>query len=291
MTTIGDVCPLFFDPLKDPFRDADYCQKFHASDVIVVQAFSDETAQPPFQLRNLNKGTLSTVVPSSYDMGGGKTMYYCSLTGLDDGFYSLSVGGKESEPFCVSSSDILLSQTSLIRYSHKDNNSVFNNLFWIGDEQVRFSLRLEAGFLPRGYSSAVSNEQYRNQFQEITELYSVPYDKYTLAVGNAAGVPVCYEGLLNRILCLSEVEIGGRLYVRSESSVFEKEQPLEDTSLFRMTIQLEPRENPISGIGGKPEEAAPTGVAGFFIDNPKDGEMLQYDSSKGAFKNVTTVEV
>ena len=35
MVKVGDVCPLFFSPVKDKFGlDMDYIQKFHASDKI-----------------------------------------------------------------------------------------------------------------------------------------------------------------------------------------------------------------------------------------------------------------
>ncbi len=40
--------------------------------------------------------------------------------------------------------------------------------------------RVEAGFKPGGYSPRIDNEQYRNQMQEIEELYAVPYDVYNL---------------------------------------------------------------------------------------------------------------
>lgn len=37
MVKVGDVCPLFFSPVKDKFGlDMDYIQKFHASDKIHI---------------------------------------------------------------------------------------------------------------------------------------------------------------------------------------------------------------------------------------------------------------
>ena len=122
----------------------------------------------------------------------------------------------------------------LFKYSNRDNNS-FDDIFWIDGTQQFFYLRVEGGFKPEGYLPQVSNEQYRNQRQEIIELYSMPYDQWQLTIGDAEGVPVWVLRMINRILSLSHVEVNGRLYVRSEASVPEKTQTLEGRPLFQAT--------------------------------------------------------
>lgn len=294
MVKIGDVCPLFFDPPgKGAFGvEDDYIQKFHTDDIIRLQVLADGGESVAANLNDKVRGLSSPISFSTYIQTENVTLYYTSISLLADSVYTVSVDGVgESEPFCVSSSDSLLEDTTLIRYSHKDNNSAFDNLFWIEDAQQFFEFRVEAGIKPEGYMPQVSNEQYRNQFQEIVELYAVPYDQWQLTVGNASGVPVWFIRLINRILCLSHVEIGGNLYVRSEQSVPEKTQTLEDRPLFQATVLIEPLENEVSGIGGMPEPGSAQSVVGFAIENPKDGQMLQYQEDKDAFVNVTTVEV
>lgn len=293
MIKIGDVCPLFFNTLKYPFGvEGNYMQRFHSGDHILLQVLSDGGESVSGILTNKVTGLSSPISFSSYTHNENIRLYYATLSSLADSVYTVTVNGiGESNPFCVSSSDSLLEETSLIRYSHKDNNSAFDNIFWIGNTQQFFELRLEAGFKPGGFSPQVDNEQYRNQRQEIVELYAMPYDQWTLTCGNAEGVPYYVIGLVNRILCLSSVDIGGKKYVRSESSVFEITQVLEDGSMVQGTILLEPQKNEVSGMGGVPEEASSSSVVSFNINDAKDGQMLQYKDEKSAFVNVTTVEV
>lgn len=283
---------MFFNTIKNKFAlDIDYTQKFHSSDKIHIQIFSSNSESISATLHNLSKNTSSEIVLSEYKHNDSVTVHYNAITGLEDSVYTVTVNGLTSEPFMVCSSDSLLEETILIRYSHKDNNSAFDNIFWIDDQQQVFEFRVEAGFKPNGYNAHVENEQYRNQMQEIEDLYSIPYDSFILTVGNSSGVPYWFAKHLNRILCLSMVEIDGTKYVRSETSVPELSQVIEDSQLFHISVVLEPQYNDIAGIGGTPESASSSSVVGFTIDNPKDGEMLQYDESKSSFVNVTTVGV
>lgn len=290
MAKIGDLCPLFFNPLKDKFGvESDYLQTFYTKDNILLQFFGESA--PTVTLISLSAGTETSVSMSEYVHNESVTMYYATITGLGDGVYEVSVDGVHSEPFCVTTDVSILDTTTLLKYSHKDNNSVFDNIFWIGNEQQIFEWRIEAGFKSQGYAPHVDNEQYRNQFQEITELYTIPYDSYTLTVGGAQGVPYWYVRHLNRILCVSGIEIDGKMWVRSESSVPEMTQVLEDVPMYNATVLLEPIENEVSGVGGVSEAGTSSSVVGFSIDNPTDGQMLQYSEEESAFVNVTTVGV
>ena len=193
MVKIGDVCPLFFNPIKDKFGiEVDYIQKFYTGDNIHLQIFANVGESVSATLIDLINDTSTSISLSTYNQNSEVVMHYAVLAGLPDSDYKVNVNGILSEPFCVSSSSELLERTTLIRYSHKDNNSVFNNIFWIGDTQVIFDWRVEAGFKPNGYTPKLENEQYRNQWQEIKNLYSVPYDSYVLTIGDACGVPYWY---------------------------------------------------------------------------------------------------
>jgi hypothetical protein len=168
---------------------------------------------------------------------------------LRDSVYSLSVREEtsgtfhESEPFTVCSDSLLLKETCLIQYSNEDNNSSFDNIFWIDGVQQVFEFRVEGGFKPEGVSPKVDNEQFRNQYQEIVELYSVPYNTYTLTCGNASGIPYWIVLFINDILSLSYFIVGKERYVRSGNSVPEKTQISEDGQMFNMTILLEKSTN------------------------------------------------
>lgn len=292
MVKVGDVCPLFFSPVKDKFGlDMDYIQKFHASDKIHIQVFTNVSEEVSASLNNLAAGNSTPISLSTYNHNDNVVMYYAILRDLEDAVYTVTINEDTSEPFIVCSSDDLLEETVLIRYSHKSNNSAFDNIFWVDDIQQVFNFRVEAGFKPGGYSPRIDNEQYRNQMQEIEELYAVPYDVYNLTIGNSNGVPYWFAKHINRILCLSMVEIDGTRYVRSESSVPEMTQVIEDSQLFHINMALELQNNDIAGIGGSPEAGSSASFPAFLIDHAKDGEMLQFSAEKAAFTNVDKVEV
>lgn len=292
MVKVGDVCPLFFSPVKDKFGlDMDYIQKFHASDKIHIQVFTNASEEVSASLNNLSAGNSTPISLSTYNHNDNVVMYYAILRDLEDAVYTVTINEYTSEPFIVCSSDDLLEETVLIRYSHKSNNSAFDNIFWVDDIQQVFNFRVEAGFKPGGYSPRIDNEQYRNQMQEIEELYAVPYDVYNLTIGNSSGVPYWFAKHINRILCLSMVEIDGTRYVRSESSVPEMTQVIEDSQLFHINMALELQNNDIAGIGGSPEAGSSASFPAFLIDHAKDGEMLQFSAEKAAFTNVDKVEV
>ena len=292
MVKVGDVCPLFFSPVKDKFGlDMDYIQKFHASDKIHIQVFTNASEEVSAILNNLAAGNSTPISLSTYNHNDNVVMYYAILRDLEDAVYTVTINEDTSEPFIVCSSDDLLEETVLIRYSHKSNNSAFDNIFWVDDIQQVFNFRVEAGFKPGGYSPRIDNEQYRNQMQEIEELYAVPYDVYNLTIGNSNGVPYWFAKHINRILCLSMVEIDGTRYVRSESSVPEMTQVIEDSQLFHINMALELQNNDIAGIGGSPEAGSSASFPAFLIDHAKDGEMLQFSAEKAAFTNVDKVEV
>lgn len=292
MVKIGDICPLFFNPIKDRFaRDIDYIQCFYVTDTILIQTFANDGDSVSALLHNLVSGDSSNISLSTYNVNGSVKMYYATLTGLDDSVYSVSINGNESEPFSVCSSEGILDETCLIRYSHKDNNSAFDNVFWIGDIQQIFEFRVEGGFKPSGVSSKIENEQFRNQFQEIEELYAIPYKTLRLTCGDARGIPYWFGEFINRILCMSMFEVNGDGFVRSENSEPEMSVVSEDGQTFYISVTLEPRINNVAGIGGRPESPSGTSLVGFFINNPKDGELLQYKGSESAFVNTDRVEV
>jgi len=290
MIKIGDICPLFFSPVKDKYAiDVDYIQRFHTTDKILLQIFADDGEVASASLNDLIKGTSSNIQFQTYEVNASVMMYYVVFTSLPDSVYSITFERKESEPFEVCSDSNILEETAMIRYSHKDNNSAFDNIFWIGDTQQVFEWRVEAGFKPAGYSAKIDNEQYRNQRQEIEELYAVPYDSYVLTIGNSCGVPYWFGRHLNRILCVSMFDVNGERYVRSENSVPEISQVMEDSQMFFVTIALEPQENSISGVGGAPEQASSASIVGFVVNNPKEGEMLKYKESEAAFINTSRI--
>jgi hypothetical protein len=250
------------------------------SDGILIQVFCNDDETPSVILKDKINSTRTDVGLKIYKVNDRIDMYYTYLY-PSEGVYSLIVEGNESEEFevCENASGILL------EYTHKDNNSVFDNIFWNGNTQLRFKFRVIGGFKPSGVSIEVDNEQFVNQKQEIVELYSIPYTTNTLYIGGCEGVPYYVAEHINKILCLSDVRIGGELYVREGNSKPEKTETIGHKELFMYSINLRPSNNPIAGIGGVIENGTQASAVGFSINNAKDGEVLVYDSKESAFVN------
>lgn len=292
MLKIADICPLAFNPIKDSFLNLCYYQQFHSTDKILIQliATAGESIST-LSVYNHSDKSMSQFSLSTYTINSSKKLYYRTLTGLNDGIYSVIINGiGQSEPFIVSSNENLLEKTALIRCSHFDNNSSFDNVWWISDVQQFIEYRIAAGLKPSGVSEKVDNEFFRDQFQTITHLYAVPYQTLILSIGNASGVPYWVGTLINRMLCISLIEIDGIKYVRSEGSIPEPTQVQEGSQLFWFAQTLELNENDIAGIGGRPQEADPAISVSFALDNPEDGDILRYSENKSAFLNTNVID-
>lgn len=284
MVSIGDICPLFFDVLKYKYsNEGCFRQLFSVTDKIILQIFSDEAGDSvSVTLKNKLNGTSDAVPMEEYRVNEMVTMHYAELS-PEEGVYSVTVNGKESEDFEVCEEE---GDNVLIEYSHKDNNSAFDNVFWIGEERQTFRFRVKGGFKPETVEMHVDNEQFTNQKQEIVELYAMPYKTMDFVVGDNNGVPYYVAELINKILCLSNVSINGTLYVREGDSVPEKLETIGKKQQFIYKVTLRQSVNDIAGIGGRKEDAitSSSGIA-FVIDRPEDGDILKYKSSVGYFKN------
>lgn len=286
MIKIGDVCPLFFDVLKYEYaNEGSFRQCFDTSDGILLQVFCSNGESPSAFLLDKINSTSSKIDFSSYRVNDDVVMHY-SMMYPGEGVYAVRLNGKDSEVFEVCDG----SDGMLIEYTHKDNNSVFDNIFWNGSTQYKFKMRLRGGVKPSGVNLEVDNEQFVNQKQEIVELYSVPYVTHTFSIGGVEGVPYYMAELLNKVFCLSDVKINGKGYVREGNAKPEKAETLGMKELFLYTMNLRPSENVISGIGGKIEEPMSASAVSFRLGDVKDGEVLVYNENESSFVNSNTLE-
>lgn len=92
MVKVGDVCPLFFSPIKNKFGlEMDYIQRFHTSDKIHIQVFASASEEVSVTLNNLVTETSTPVSLSTYNQNDNVLMHYAVLSGLDDAKYTVTV--------------------------------------------------------------------------------------------------------------------------------------------------------------------------------------------------------
>ena len=285
MITIGDVCPLFFNTLKYEYaNEGSFRQCFDLSDGILLQIFCDGGETPSAYLNDKIKSSSSSISFKTYSVNEDVVMFYTYMY-PGEGVYTVTINEQESNEFEVCEN----SCGALIEYTHKDNNTPFDNIFWVGDTNLSFKFRVPGGFKPSGVSIEVDNEQFLNQYQEIVELYSIPYTTRVFSMGDVNGLPYYIAELMNRIVCLSDVKINGESFVREGNSKPEKVETIGRKELFIWSITLRQKLRHISGIGGKIEESYPASGVSFKLNKPEDGEVLVYDDNESSFVNSNTL--
>ena len=243
---IGDITPLIFWPAEDdPSATAlRFTQRFGRYDHIVVQAVGDTSTTITARVHNALTGA------QTYSQGctrvaidNGWYMYNIALPVLPEGCYYVTlIGGGvtlRSQDFEVTRLVEDDAEWALIEYGGTKNDTSMDAMFVVNGVRVPFVLRIPAGFKPQGWDGSVEVETYRTQRQELRVLYSAPYDKYTLTIGTAAGLPVEYVRLLNNILSCEYVYINGERYCRSEGSVPEKQLVMTGAQMFTASVTLE----------------------------------------------------
>lgn len=244
---IGKCNPLSFRPsiMSDPNGlHPFYLQRFATADVIVLQAICDDATAVSFTATDMVSGATTSFTSTQAQLFDGSYANTAEVSGLPEGIYTvtLSSGGSSYTSNEFEVCDDNLDETILIDYTHTGADGIrFGHYFDGGN--IILHLRLQGGFKPGGYQPQVEVSTYRTQMQELRVLYSQPFAKYQLTVGTANGVPVETVELLNEILSLDTVTIGGLHYVRSDGEVPQKSQSMTASQLFHVTCTLERQES------------------------------------------------
>lgn len=242
---IGKATPLVFlqaesDPQAAVLR---YTQQFTIYDHIVVQFFGEGDWANVYTAwyDALTDTRLDSVLMERVAIGDGWNFYSGTLPVLDEGLYYVRVGWYSHEIRSATFEVVreASADTMLIEYSNSDNDTTLGNMFVINGVRKVFRLRIEGGFKPQGYTPSVAQETWRTQRQELRQLYSAPYDKWTLTIGRAQGVPVEYIRMINAILSCDMVYINGQRWCRSEGSTPEKTLVMQGAQMFTATVDME----------------------------------------------------
>lgn len=224
MYFVSPFTPLFFMPSTDSCGvGSRYIQIFASSDQIMLQVIArSESRTISGKIINVATNTEVDINWNIWSMNSTDKLYYYVITGLQDGFYMVSVNGIESEVFHVTSNEVELADTVLIQYSMKDNRERQDAVFWISDNQFFFDWRVHGGFKDDDWSFGVENEQFTDAGYNISEIYARERLNKTFTLGNSSGCPVWYAAMLNRILSCSYVYFNGDRYIRMESNTPER---------------------------------------------------------------------
>lgn len=243
----GLCTPIVFYPaLGNPTApEMLYTQHFGRYDHILVQFMADEAKTVTLGWYTEPDHTfVGSLTMSCVPTGSRWWIYYASIPVLDAGCYRIlafwdSAIHLQSADFQVLDDPTLGGNSLLFEYSNTDNDMPTGNIFIADGFRRVFRFRIEGGFKPDGVQHQVAQETWRTQSQELRMLYSVPYERRTLTIGNAAGVPVEYIGIVNGILSCDMVYINGQRWCRSEGSVPEKQLTMQGAQMFTASVDVE----------------------------------------------------
>lgn len=292
MIKISSVSPLIFDVESTGFEHSiDYVQKFEREDTpILIQIVDVPNKTFSMLLVDLYNGTSYPISPQKYVINDYNTLYEFTINPSNDGTYQAKITNEAGEisvslPFCLHSASYT-AFTMQIEYTNANNQQAFGAVFDVSGNKRVFKTRVEGGFKSDSRQLAVENEQFRTQKQEPINLYSVPYEKRTLTIGDNEGVPFEIARLLNNIFCLSSVKINGVSYTRSESSILEQQTIAERYPQFNYTLAVECSKNvSYNGFTEYPDGSGIVGEVSLNVSNAKDGQVLVFKGNKGSFVN------
>ena len=239
MIKISPFTPLFFHPTTDRFgADSSYVQLFAPSDSIFIEVFSTSIGLEGFVVNQIT-GENKPIEFKSFTTKDSVIIYYATITSLANGYYTVKIGGEESEIFKVTDNETELAETTLIRYSSRSNKQRKDCMFWNGSEQFFFEFRAPGGFKDDDWAFSVNNEQFEISDGNIVELFAIESTQKKFTLGNSIGCPVWFAEHLNRILCCSNVTFNGKRFVRKGNSTPEMTQEIiaKKSYIFKVSLQ------------------------------------------------------
>lgn len=185
-------------------------------------------------------GVLGRIPMNLFKIGDGY-LYFCVITGLSNGVYSIIISPMrlQSQLFRITDDEEELSRTTLIQYSMKDNKQRQDAVFIIDGMRYFFDFRVPGGFKDSGWTFSVENEQFITPEADPIELFALESTQKKFTMGYQEGVPVYFAELLNRLLTCSYVYFDGVRYARKDSSVPEMNVQIEGLDSFVFTQLLQ----------------------------------------------------
>lgn len=270
---ISPFTPLCFEPYLSDGCPSRYIQAWAPTDSILLQVIAGGDENTPSATLNnaMTDALIDSITWQTWQMNSEKTLYFAELTGLSEGFYTVSIDGVESDVFRVTEDEGLLSRTVLIRYRFADNRERDDVVSLIDNMPRFFEWRVPGGFKDSGWQFGVSNEQFATQRQNLVELYARDFVAKQFTLGGPEGVPVWYGELLNRLLTCTFVYFDGVRFTRNESEVPTISTIVDGLDSFVFSQML----RPVTDAGEEMEAGTVMRLVSSAINRSVDNENLR----------------
>lgn len=218
-----------------------YFQKFKFSDTTTIQVMSD-TENFSLKLRNFESNETEKVfstIDTGFNVAGEDFKIYnveINFTSLEEAYYYLELEGDGdilySEPIHVAED-----HPNTLLFEYKNSVNDFNVIF---SNDFVFKFRIEGTI--QDFTPSSDDEIYNDQWHNPTILFSHPYRKFNLYIGNAGGVPDWAADKVNRIMSCDLVAIDGYFFNKEEGSTWEvNRQP--EYPFSGMTLSIIPEDD------------------------------------------------
>ena len=243
---ISPFTPLCFSTHRTDGIPSEYMQVFAPTDHILIEVFVEKDTDMEWVLYS-EPGHIEkyTIAPQRWNINEATDLLFFSLS-PEVGIYSLEIGGMRSNIFRVTDNERILSGTTLIQYSNRNNRQRCDVVFYIERMQYFFDFRVPGGFRDCDWVFTVDSEQFVTPTSDINQLYNRETLQKRFTLGTSAGVPVWFGDMLNRLLTCSHVYFDGVKYSRVEANVPEMNVQLEGvnsfvfTQLLQQSVNLDP---------------------------------------------------
>lgn len=244
---ISPFTPLFFSPSKDTSGvPGDFVQTWYMTDEgetdrIVIEVITDdpEIDSVEIVIHDYVRGVNTSQYMRTWEVVDNKKVFFAYLQRMSEGYYDVTIEGRTSNIFRVTSDASEVDDTVLLQFCSKDNKQRTDVAFWIAGLQTFFSWRVPGGFKDDNWQFGVVNEQFVSQHQDIFELYAYETTQKMLTVGDNTGVPIWYGEYLNRILTCNYFYVDGVRYARKESNTPERQSLMEGLRLYSFNQLLQ----------------------------------------------------
>ncbi len=240
---VSPFTPLFFVDRKADGIESGYIQTFSVTDRILVECLcSSEESFSGGVFTEPEHKVLCPIAFQEWQINERIKLRFATMS-FNPGCYSVVINGRQSRPFMVTDNPLILEDTTLIQYSHRDNRQREDVVFFIDGMQYFFDFRVHGGFKDSNWSFGVECEQFVTPSADISQLFGLESTQKKFTLGGNIGVPVWFAEMLNRILVCSHVYFDGVKYVRKDSSVPEMTVQLEGLNSFVFSQLLQQSRN------------------------------------------------
>jgi len=224
----------FFDEKKY------YIQKFAEKEEMRIQFLTKETKSFKAYIEDCKSANIYKEEITEFkkiEEREGVILYEIVFSVKDSGVYKFSITRGYIEVVYSIIKICKLSEieekTILLTYTHRKNE--YDTIF----ENRTFNFRVEGGFYPGDSTQNISNEIFRDQRFNPSQISGYSYETKKITIGNAVGVPQWVGNKLNWIFLCSDVKVDGIKTTRNESSVPELISISERHPLYVFNLNVE----------------------------------------------------